>query len=520
MILPAVGASVLLAVSTLLVVATRRPRVTTRLVGSLAGEWLSRYRDRRERSLESAHVTTGYRQYAAFTLVYAAGAGISVAVLSGGLAALALSMFAFPTDVRWLTSALVAGWLGVVSGVTLYWVRWWWPRHTAVARGRRIDATMPRTVAFLYALSRNGMPVPEVLRAFADNEAVYGEAAAEISLTVREMDLAGADLVSALEATARRTPSPEFEEFLANVTSVLRSGQALPEFLETQYERYQDGAEAKQERLLTQYATLAEVYVTALVAGPLFLLTILVVIGLTLDDTLRALGALVYIVLPLSNLVFVIYLSTLSEPMRPGEVGRAGTTEFGGAVNVRRRRRALPDGGEYERSRRRSRNEAYLASYERMRGLRERFSNPLGSVRERPERLLYLTVPLAILVALARLWSPLMEGTIDVRAVDDVLVQSGLFVLLTYAWLAAGNERSLGSSGRYRTFSGGSRASTRPAFLSPTASTGFGGVTSVFSRSSSTGSGGISSGVPTSRARSGGSNVGCRRLPSRGWSRS
>lgn len=432
----AFGALGLLLMWLFVFISVRRPRQTTRLVSRSFGDVLDRDRKRRERTVESAHVPIGYRQYAAFTLLYSIAAGFSGAILFGLLSSFLLSMAGFGMAERLVATVLAAGWLGIVCGIFLYWFRWWWPGHTAAARGRRIDATMPRTVAFLYALSRSGMAFPEVLRVFAANEGVYGEAATEISLTVREMDLVGADLLSALDRTAKRTPSAEFEEFIENTISVLRSGQAFPAFLDAQHERYQNEAEAKQQRLLTQFATLAEVYVTTLVAGPLFLLTILVVIGLTLDETLSALQLLVYLVLPLLNLVFVIYLSTLSEPIRPGEVGPKSRTALGGTLNIRERTRTLPDGGRLATG-----NEDRLAFYTRYRVLFERFAHPLKTLDERPERLLYVTVPLAALLVLFRLWEPLSRGALDGGHLDDVLIQSGLFVLGSYAVVATVRQR-------------------------------------------------------------------------------
>jgi flagellar protein FlaJ len=416
-----------------------RPRWITRLVSGLAGDLVDRDREQRTRALESAHIPGGYRQYAAFTILYSLTAAISGAVIVGVSSSLLLSTTGFDSTARLVTVMIAAGWLGIVCGISIYWFRWWWPTHTAAARGRRIDATMPRTVAFLYALSRSGMTFPDVLSVFAAKEGVYGETAIEISLTVREMDLAGADLVSALERTAARTPSGEFEEFLTNTVSVLKSGQDLPGFLEAQYDRYQDEAEANQQRLLTQFATLAEVYVTTLVAGPLFLLTILVVIGLTLDETLSSLQLLVYLVLPLLNLVFIIYLSTLTEPLRPGTVGPETEIALGGTINIRKRNRTLPDGGTI-----RTTNEDRLAFYARYCTVFERVSSPVKTLTERPERLLALTLPLAVLVSLGRLWEPFSGGALDAQQVDDVLIQSGLFVLGSYALVATACERRIG----------------------------------------------------------------------------
>jgi len=138
----------------------------------------------------------------------------------------------------------------------------------------------------MYALSRSGMPFPRVMDTLAENEAVYGEAATELSVAVRDMNAFGTDALTALQRTSRRTPSDDLADFAENLASVLGTGQPISTFLSDQYELYQEEAESKQQQYLELLSTFAEAYVTALVAGPLFFITILVVIGLVLEDTL------------------------------------------------------------------------------------------------------------------------------------------------------------------------------------------------------------------------------------------
>ncbi len=132
------------------------------------------------------------------------------------------------------------------------------------------------------------------------------------------MDTFGTDVVTALQTMGRRSPSTQFSEFTENLVSVMQSGHNLSEFLERQYHDFQDEAEAQQESTLETLSTLAEAYVTVLVAGPLFLITILVVIGIAVGDTLDPLQALIYLILPLGNLVFIVCLSMVTDAIVPG----------------------------------------------------------------------------------------------------------------------------------------------------------------------------------------------------------
>jgi len=260
--------------------------------------------------MRAAHVAGTHRTYAAKTLLYAGVLGVAGSVIGVYAAAGLLSVL----DV---SEAALRGTLPRVARVR---------RRRDPAHGARAPQTLPPVDAgvgdprrrargrdVLRAVgaarptrsrsgrrstppcpgrsrsctrSRSGMPFPRVMDTLAENEAVYGEAATELSVAVRDMNAFGTDALTALQRTSRRTPSDDLADFAENLASVLGTGQPISTFLSDQYELYQEEAESKQQQYLELLSTFAEAYVTALVAGPLFFITILVVIGLVLEDTL------------------------------------------------------------------------------------------------------------------------------------------------------------------------------------------------------------------------------------------
>ena len=308
-------------------------------------------------------------------------------------------------------------------------------------RERRIEASLPRTIAFIYALSRSGMEFPKVLRILAENDGIYGESANEVRVAVRNMDMFGQDMITAIQTMARRSPSSQFKEFSENLASVLQSGRSLSTFLEQQYRDFQEEAESQQEKLLDLLATLAEAYVTVLVAGPLFLITILVVIGIAVGNTLEPLRVFVYVILPASNLAFLVYLlsvtDTLSTQRGYEDVdapvdGLAGVRLADGAGSTG----AQTDGG-YEQAEtsadRQAANRDRLDAYRRFRWLRGKLGNPIRTVVERPVTVLWVTLPIAFLIVALRLPGSLTATGLDIRSFDDVLIQALLFVVGTFA---------------------------------------------------------------------------------------
>ncbi len=438
----------------------------TRLSLLLFGEHVSGDHPRGERQRElmrAAHVGGTHRVYASRTVLYAVVLGLVGSVLGvyvGGLVLTALDVggetltVTLPAPLVFLAALndlpeaglaelfllhlLSSVTVGVVLAVATYYTRWELLNQRAVARASRIDATLPRTVAFIYALSRSGMAFPAVMDTLAEHEDVYGEAAAELAVAVRDMNTFGTDALTALRRTAKRTPSEDLSEFAENLASVLGSGQSLSGFLNDQYERYQEEAEARQEQYLELLSTFAEAYVTALVAGPLFLITILVVIGLVLEDTMALLRVIVYVGVPLATFGFVVYVDSVAG-------GLGGTEEVKlDRQSDRGREFGLPDGGttlgedttasEHVDADRWEPERERLATHDRFRSVLDWLAAPVDHVLANPAITAVVTVPISLVwIWLAGFPITIGPPTRMVTQVDGILIAATAFVLAGYA---------------------------------------------------------------------------------------
>jgi len=438
-------------------------------VTRVSRQYFSRYvpeeAPERRRQLRAAYVDETYRSYAAksyLVTALAAVAGVTVGVyVTGGVLLLLPAVESFVENLpdamaavlgifvvvpelteRQVFAVLTVGGtvIGlVVAGVT-YWYRWERPRSHAEVRRRGINEGLPRTVAFVYALSRGGMAVPKVLHTLADNRDVYGHGADEISVAVRQMDLFGRGVVTSVRHVGQRTPSEQFKTFAENLASVLQSGQNLSDFLRAQYERYRDEAEDRQEEILELLATIAEAYVTTLVAGTLFLMTILLVFGLTTANTLSFLQMLAYVLIPLANVLFIVYLSGklellgVSRGSNTGALRSAiGSSYSRPEAETRRGTDQRADGGTVSGTAPTGSIRGQLATYDRIARVKRVLSQPVQTVLRRPTSILYVTVPVALASIALRAPRALEGGDVRIRLLDDILVQAALFVLITFA---------------------------------------------------------------------------------------
>jgi flagellar protein FlaJ len=500
--LPLVVALLLAALVPLSTTYRRIDTLLTKFARQYFGRYVGAEAPERTRRLRAAYVAETYRSYAAKTYlvtVLLALVGVTIGVyLFGGILLLLPAIGDFINQLpstmanalgrpelepelspREVFAVVTAGGVvsGLVVGATTYWYRWEAPRSHAEVRRRGINEGLPRTIAFIYALSRGGMSIPEVMRTLAHNREVYGHGADEISVAVREMDLFGSDIISAVRRMTERTPSEDFKTFGENLASVLQSGQDLPAFLREQYETHRDQARERQDEILELLATIAEAYVTVLVAGTLFLMTILLVFGLTTSPTINFLRLLAYLLIPLGNLLFMVYLDgklDLLGVARGSDVGalKAEIADKHSNVDDLRRIRnidqspvpteaqhvtgalesgpaAVSDGGAYpgsgatdspdrtsgQRPSQKAVDEKRrrLDLYDSVAWLKGILSNPLQTVLRTPTTLLYATVPLAIVWVAIRVPNVVAAGGIQARILDDILIQAALFVFGTFA---------------------------------------------------------------------------------------
>ncbi|WP_224269593.1 type II secretion system F family protein [Haloprofundus salinisoli] len=460
----AAGAAVAVALSVLLcvplclsLVHPPTNRVLTRASTLLFGEFVAGDGPRKARQvarLRAAHVAETHHTHAARTLFFSAasalvGASLGVAVglvsvssieTAGTLAGTVL-VNGSGSIRHWVRFSLFLGLGGVFAaslGVGCYWARWYLHDATARTRSNGIDASLPRTVAFTYALSRSGTSFPTVLSTLADNDDIYGEAATEIGVAVREMETFGIDVLTALSRTARRTPSENLAEFSENLASVLGSGRNLSGFLRDQYERYEAKAESQQLRYLELLATLAEAYVSLLVVGPLLFVTILVVIGLVLSDTLSLLRVIVYLGIPLATAGYVVYVDSLTRSYRPPSTRLDPGDDEGSADRGATGTGVAADGGTAmadasapaaggEAADRWQADRERLQIFDRLRPIRDVLSDPYGALLDRPIRALSFGVPLALLWFVVRV----DFSAVPADSVAAVMMLDGPFVEAT-----------------------------------------------------------------------------------------
>jgi flagellar protein FlaJ len=385
--------------------ASRMDKIAFKLFGSYfkgKGDTYAGYR----KKINQARMEVGYDMYLSRITLYSLitglvgaflGVGITVTLSALGLFdSISLSLRLPPAAAEFVSqyavliggfflTVILAAILGGIAGGILYYL----PSFYAGERRRKIDAALPFGVTFMYALSRGGMNILEVMEKLSNADDVYGDLANEFDMILRDMDYFGNDLRIALRNGSDMTPSENLSDFLDDLLSVIDSGGEMTPFLYNKSQQYHEIRKQDQKGFLDTLALMSESYVTAFVAAPLFIIIITTIMSVMGGANMMQLYAIIYLVLPIASLGFAFVIDIISTG---GEDAAKQLESEHDEFDIE----ALEDFAEDSEDERID----DLVQARKMQSVKDFIRNPLGGVRENPLWSLGFTVPIAVLVFL------------------------------------------------------------------------------------------------------------------------
>jgi len=209
------------------------------------------------------------------------------------------------TIVATILSLLIFGGLTYVAFL-LY------PNIEAGNRRRNIDATLPYAINYITSMSTAGITPAEVFRLLGDSP-IYGESSVESRYIAREIDIFGRDLIDALRLVSATTPSARMKEFLQGAMASISSGGNLTEYFRTKAKQYALENRQTQKLFLDTLGLIAESYVTAMVAGMLFLIILQSIMSTLSGEKMPIfLYVITYMMIPFGSIMFVIMISSMT----------------------------------------------------------------------------------------------------------------------------------------------------------------------------------------------------------------
>lgn len=213
-----------------------------------------------------------------------------------------------------------------------YVLQMYYPEILAHGRKSRIDLDMPYAISYMQALSTT-MPPYAIIRRVYEEHDMFGEIANEFGMIVRDVELFGDDLNTAMKNLQHTTPSANLRDFLNDLAIVFDSGGNVTTYLGAKTEYYREQAKQELDLVLKTIEIMAEVYVTAFVAGPIALIIMIVAQGMTNATEMTWILPLMYVCIP-AGAIILIWILSLMLPPENMEISRKETVEmdFGAGV--------------------------------------------------------------------------------------------------------------------------------------------------------------------------------------------
>ncbi|MBT8171762.1 type II secretion system F family protein, partial [Candidatus Bathyarchaeota archaeon] len=192
-----------------------------------------------------------------------------------------------------------------------------YPSYKADSLKRELEDDLPFTAGYMSILAGAGVPPDFIWRSLAQIDSSL--AITKVSKNVvRDIELFGFDVISALENMSKRTPSKRFKEMIEGFISVIHSGGNLVKYLRNRSQQYMKLKRIALKRFSDSLAVLAEFYVTLMVAGSLIFVVMLAVMsmlgggGIGSLDSRLLLQLLTYLGLPIGSIIFLVILDMIS----------------------------------------------------------------------------------------------------------------------------------------------------------------------------------------------------------------
>ena len=252
--------------------------------------------------LEKANIGIEYEEYHAMA---------TMNLIIGAITALIVSLIIYGTEQNSFTLSLILL-LPVLTVLIIGAFYLYLPTLRIKRRGENIDRFLPYAINFIGSMAVAGVSPTEIFQTLSIIK-VYGELQIEAKRISKEINIMGIDNITALKHAIELSPSKKFKSFLQGMIGTIQSGSDLHSYLTNISEKYLEDDIMERKKKLDLLSVVAETFVIAVIAFPIFLVIILSVMGFfggSMDVSIGILFIFSFFVLPLIYLGFYIMVKS------------------------------------------------------------------------------------------------------------------------------------------------------------------------------------------------------------------
>lgn len=207
--------------------------------------------------------------------------------------------------------------VALICSSSAFAVLYLYPLEKVRSRTKNIRNNLPFAINHMSAIASSKVPPYTIFKLLSEFKE-YGEISDEAGKIVRNVDVFGQDITTAMKQVAKNTPCDDFKELLGGLVSVEETGGDPKKYLSVQADQVMFDYRQKRERYLQSLSTYADFYTAVLIAAPLFLIAILAIMNMVGGkvmgmDIRTAMNLGVYVAIPVMNTAFIAFIH-LTQP--------------------------------------------------------------------------------------------------------------------------------------------------------------------------------------------------------------
>jgi len=195
---------------------------------------------------------------------------------------------------------------------SVFFIFYFFPRIKVWEIRRKIDGHLPYAISYISAMATIGVVPYEIFKKLSEAEENYGEVSMEAKRVVRDVELLGFDFITALRNLASVTPSVHLRTFIQGAVTTSLSGGEMGTYFIHKAKEYMEENRKRFSDFITALGMISEIYITGLVAGPLFLIVMFTSMMMLRGASPVILMVIIYGMIPLGSIIFILLTDTLT----------------------------------------------------------------------------------------------------------------------------------------------------------------------------------------------------------------
>jgi flagellar protein FlaJ len=182
-------------------------------------------------------------------------------------------------------------------------------------RAAKLLEEIPHFIGYMSTLATSGLSLEDIFKAIAKEE-TDEDIVKDARFIVRNIDILGMDLITAVKDLISRTPIGPYSELLEGAIVTTQSGGDLKEYFNATAKVQLEEKKMLLQKTTESLGSVAEIYTILLIVFPLLAVIMLSIMGIMSPDLagfdlLTLMNILTFAVIPLSGVLMLVMMDTM-----------------------------------------------------------------------------------------------------------------------------------------------------------------------------------------------------------------